>query len=339
MDVHRSTTDGGATSESTTGMQPGMTGGEQGGAREEIGAAARTTKDVAAQSAAETASTAKASAQEVAGAAASSASQVAGEAKEHARRLTQDALGQAQGLAQQARGEAMGRADEGTRKAAGSLRTLSTQFRALSEGRPHEAGPLGDLTRSATDQLSSFAQRLDEGGVENLMQDVRRFARRRPGMFLLACAGAGFVAGRVARAERSVHSADSSPSYRELDLRDRQAFPTGGNVVGGEEGLPSFTGVTYGERLPADTTLALMQDEGPSASYTGVATERLAPVSYAGDMTEASGRTLLDDELAMGTVPEATGMGTLVTGPGTGATDDVITGDALGIDRTDREAT
>jgi uncharacterized protein YjbJ (UPF0337 family) len=225
MDVEQST--------AGSGRQPTSNGG-----RNPTGGPAAATKD-----------SAKESARDVASTAAGSASEVAGEARVQTRRLAHDAMGQAQGLMHEARGQAMERAGEQADRAAVRLRAWSTQLRALAEGRPEEAGPLADLARSATDQMSSFSQRLDSGGVEGLMSDVRRYARRRPGMFLLACAGAGFVAGRIAKAERASTGQGEETGYAGYPGYAYQSTSplSAGTPIGGAETMPAVTGVTYGD--------------------------------------------------------------------------------------------
>ncbi len=61
---------------------------------------------------------------------------------------------------------------------------------------PGLASSLVQKGAGATERLAS---RLDEGGIDAVMADVRSFARRQPGAFLLGAAAVGFVAGRLMR--------------------------------------------------------------------------------------------------------------------------------------------
>jgi hypothetical protein len=45
------------------------------------------------------------------------------------------------------------------------------------------------------------ATRLNRGGLDGVIADPSRFARRPSGLFLLACGGADFAAGRLARSQ------------------------------------------------------------------------------------------------------------------------------------------
>ena len=57
-------------------------------------------------------------------------------------------------------------------------------------------------------KVRDFATGLDQRGFDGALHEVRRFARRRPGAFLLAAGGLGFLAGRGLRASRDQDSAN-----------------------------------------------------------------------------------------------------------------------------------
>ena len=136
--------------------------------------------------------------------------QVASQATEAARTVTAEAGQQAKAVASQARQEFQRVVDqartefddkarqEGQRAAQG-LRSISRQVDALASGRPEEAGSLANYLYEAEDRLNSVAQRIETGGPQAILDDVTRFARRRPGMFLALAAGTGFLVGRLAR--------------------------------------------------------------------------------------------------------------------------------------------
>lgn len=92
--------------------------------------------------------------------------------------------------------EASNQADRGLH----GLRTLSDQMAALAAGRPEEAGHFGEVVSDAGRRLQQYMTSLEERGSRGLVEDVQRFARRRPGMFLAAAVMAGFVTGRIVRA-------------------------------------------------------------------------------------------------------------------------------------------
>ena len=126
---------------------------------------------------------------------------------------------------------------------------MSDQLQALTEGRPGDAGPLAGYVTDARQQVASFASRLEDRGIEGVVDDVARFARRRPGVFLLAAAGAGFVVGRFVRSGVSV-ARDSSPngdSERRADV-DVDDAPT--QTARGGRVLPPPSPLTTGMRVP-----------------------------------------------------------------------------------------
>ena len=47
--------------------------------------------------------------------------------------------------------------------------------------------------------MQRLADSLENRRPEELLDDVKRFARQRPGVFVLGALGAGFLAGRVLR--------------------------------------------------------------------------------------------------------------------------------------------
>ena len=68
-------------------------------------------------------------------------------------------------------------------------------------------------------------------GPDGVLQDVRRFARRRPGMFLLAAGVTGFAIGRVVKAGGMSGSQqdelESANAYRsDPSLADRAGWQT-----------------------------------------------------------------------------------------------------------------
>jgi hypothetical protein len=161
----------------------------------------RTRTDEAREQGRQVADTAKGEARSVAETAKGQAGRVADEAKAQGRNLVSEAKTQ---FKDQAQGQ--------TDRAAGLANDLASQFRALSEGRTEDAGELQRYAQQATDQVERFAQRLNDRGFDGLVDDLSGFARRRPGVFLLGAAAAGFVTGRLVRGARDAQSDTSTTS-------------------------------------------------------------------------------------------------------------------------------
>jgi hypothetical protein len=131
------------------------------------------------------------------------ASQVADTAKEQARDVMHQAKEQAHSTVRRVQDDMRTRANEEASKFAHTLRQASQHMNSMADaGTPDESGQpalAATLVRESAQAADRMAQRLDEGGVEAVLADVRTWARRNPGGFLLGAAVAGFVVGRAAR--------------------------------------------------------------------------------------------------------------------------------------------
>lgn len=165
----------------------------------ETGAPASSRKEAAKDEAADVARTAAGSAQNVAQTAKDEAANVAHEAKSNA----QDLLYQAKsGLTSEAATQ--------QKKAAEGMRNISGQLHSMASA-PDQQGMASDLVRQAAERTSSIATWLENREPGDLLNEVQRFARNRPGTFLLLAAGAGVLAGRLTRG-LSAGAPDSAPS-------------------------------------------------------------------------------------------------------------------------------
>ena len=152
--------------------------------------------------------TTKERATDVATTARDEARDVAGEARSETSAVVSEAGTQARALADEARTSLRQQASDGASRAAGAVDQLAGRLRALADGNTEQAGDLQRYARDIGDRLGGVAGRVQERGVDGLVDDVQRFARRRPAVFLAVAAGAGFAAGRLFRGAK----ADSDPS-------------------------------------------------------------------------------------------------------------------------------
>ncbi len=140
-----------------------------------------TTDTTTAERAQETASTAKDEAQNVAATAAEQARNLAGETRQQ--------------VSQQLGEQASTQRD----KLVGTLRTLGDDLEQMA-GQDAAPGLAADLAREVADRARAVSTHLDGREPGQLLGDVRDFAQRRPGTFLLGALAAGVVAGRLFRA-------------------------------------------------------------------------------------------------------------------------------------------
>ena len=180
--------------------------------------------------AARVADTAKSEASNVASTAAGGAREVAGEAGAQAKAVAGEAKQQFDRLLDQGRQELRQQADQRNSQAVGQLRTLSEQLGALLHGRPEAAGPLASYASDAQYQLRRLAARMEQGGPQGFVDDVTRFARRRPGAFLAGAAGVGFVVGRLVRAGAASQKDDSTTTSGALPASNGPVFADGGEL-------------------------------------------------------------------------------------------------------------
>jgi hypothetical protein len=124
--------------------------------------------------------------------------QVADTAAEQAKQVAAEAGRQARDLLGEAREQARGQALAQQHKAAEQLRTLAGELNqmAADSGRP---GMAAELAQQASERAGGAASWLEKREPGDLLGEVRDFARRRPGAFLVGAVVAGVVAGRLTR--------------------------------------------------------------------------------------------------------------------------------------------
>jgi hypothetical protein len=147
--------------------------------------------------------------------AAEAGSQVASTAADQAKEIAQETQRQAKDLLDQGRAQLKNQTISQQQKAAQGLSSLATELRGLADGTSQGApGPARDLLHQASGMVEQFASKLQNREPAELLDDVRMFARRRPGMFLFGAAAAGVVLGRLTSGMKAAHSDGSSSSSR-----------------------------------------------------------------------------------------------------------------------------
>ncbi len=123
---------------------------------------------------------------------------VAATAGHEAQRVTREAKDQVQQLWGQTRSQLNDQAATQQSRAASGLRELADQLGQMADSADQDGmarGLVDDVARRAHEAASWLDQR-DPG---SLLEEVRTYARRRPGAFLAIAAGVGLVAGRMSR--------------------------------------------------------------------------------------------------------------------------------------------
>jgi hypothetical protein len=121
--------------------------------------------------------------------------QVAQKATEQGKQVAAEAGHQARGVMDQAQSQLMQQAGEQQQRASSGLRSLGDQLRSAAEG--GQPGPANDLIRQASGRIDQLADWLEHREPGQVIDEVRDFARRRPGAFLGGAALAGLLTGRL----------------------------------------------------------------------------------------------------------------------------------------------
>ena len=156
---------------------------------------------------------------------------VAKTATEQGRNVAGEAVTQARQLASQAGDQVRQQAAEQQHRAAHGLRALADEIATMAD-RGGQSGLATELARQVSDRARQAASWLDARQPGDLVEELNRLGRRRPGMFLAGAALAGVVAGRLTRgiaaASRTEQVAGAGQPEAAMPRVPTQAAPTAG---------------------------------------------------------------------------------------------------------------
>ncbi len=164
---------------------------------------------------------------------------VAGVVTEQAGAVTAEAGRQAKQLLNQARDEFAGQAATQQQRVATGLHALADELHGMV-AKSGQDGVATDVARLAAGKAHDVADWLDDRDPGALLEEVRSYARRRPGAYLAIALGAGVLAGRLARgltasAEDDGHSSTPAAGTRPLSSAPPPAL---GDGIGTPSVLP-----------------------------------------------------------------------------------------------------
>lgn len=151
------------------------------------------------------------------------AKDVLGTVKDEASSVVGEAKTQAKDLYAQGRRELTDQANAQQQRLASGLRSVGDELGTMASGSGGE-GLAGDLARQVSGRLSSAAAWLSERDAGGVVEEVKRFARRKPGTFILGAAVAGVVIGRLTRALAS-NASDDTDSASATSSRSSATAP------------------------------------------------------------------------------------------------------------------
>lgn len=218
------------------------------------------TKDEAAN----VARTATDSASAVAGSATTAAADVTGAAKEQAANVIGEGLDQAKDLVETVRTQVGEQVSTQSDRLTTGLRSISTQ---LNEG--DTSGVVGKVLSEAGQRIEQFAGHVERAGPQGLVDDLRAYAKRNPGTFLLGAAVAGLVSGRLAKGLSAGKQTSAPPAPRAAgtaagDPLAGVTAPRGTGVTAGYVPAPDL-GTSYGEPVASGTSPYPPAPEGASS--------------------------------------------------------------------------
>ena len=218
-----------------------------------------------------TVDTAKSEATNVKDTAAGAASGVKDVAQSEVSNVAGEAKYQARNLVDQTRSELQGQVTNQQSQLASRLNGWASELGSMAS-KSDDSGPMTDLAHEASRRVGEFSHWLDTHEPSDLLDEVKRFARRRPVAFLALAAAAGVVAGRVTRGAVAANtSVDSDNEPTPARAYDSDVYDRGG-YDGGVQGSGADGTRTY--------------QSGYDPSYGGMAGE----TSYQGGGMPAPGQ-------------------------------------------------
>ena len=239
-----------------------------------------------------TVDTAKSEAANVKDTAVDAAAGVKDTAKSEASNVAEEAKYQARNLMDETRYELRGQASNQQSALAEKLHGWASELGSMAS-KADESGPMTDLAHEASRRVGEISYWLENHEPSDVLDEVKRFARRRPVAFLAIAAAAGVLAGRATRgavaANTSVDSdRESTPSRAyggaydynvgaprgaDTELSRGAAYASRGYQDGG------YT-PRYGETVPSGGTYQ-GAGTGPTGAFpdTGMATPGQYPTA------------------------------------------------------------
>ncbi|UOQ88672.1 hypothetical protein MUN74_15580 [Agromyces endophyticus] len=123
-------------------------------------------------------------------------------AKDESRSVASETKDQARRLLGQVGDELNGQATAQQARLAEGLHSAGAEFSEMADGSTR-SGYAADLVRGAGRRADAAARWLEQRDPRSVLEEVKGYARRRPGVFIAIAVGAGILAGRLTRAMAS----------------------------------------------------------------------------------------------------------------------------------------
>jgi hypothetical protein len=171
--------------------------------------------------------------------------QVTEQAKQQSQQLAHQARQQASNLASRTSEQAKSQLANHKHNASQSMVPIQSALRESAQQlRNQGQGQVGDYAEKAADRVERFSTYLRQTEVDEIMEEVRGFARRRPGLFVGSAAAVGFFATRFLKSTSEEVSSAEAPTAGYGDF----SAPTTPTAT-------SSSVVTHGTKEPPATAL------------------------------------------------------------------------------------
>jgi hypothetical protein len=178
---------------------------------------------------------------------------------EEVKNVAGEAAAQVRNLADEARAQVQEQSRSQRDRLVSTLSTFGDDLDSMSREGSGTSGLAADVVRMASDRARQLSSRIEGREPQELLEEVRSFARRRPGTFLLGSLAAGVLAGRLLRGAKEagdtsgVQQADG-PAYDPLQagvvapstvtVVDEPIAPTMGTTPAGDGSSSGLVGDT-----------------------------------------------------------------------------------------------
>ncbi|MBG6225266.1 ElaB/YqjD/DUF883 family membrane-anchored ribosome-binding protein [Arthrobacter sp. CAN_A2] len=181
----------------------------------------------------------KEAAKNVAGTAAADAKDVAGTAAAEAKNVAAEVGSHAKDLFGTVTSEVKSQAGTQQQKITEGIRGVSDELRSMADKSDNQF--VSGLVEQASQRTGSAASWLEGRDATDILEDVKAFARRKPGTFLAIAAATGLVVGRLSRGAKG-NNDSSGTSGRGQDLSSTGTTPTGRYSGYTEVGSDAYSG-------------------------------------------------------------------------------------------------
>ena len=133
---------------------------------------------------------------------------------------TTSSSGSANGLMDRVRSGATAQLSTSKDRATDGLGSLAQAVRQSTQPfRDNQQDTVAQYIEKAADQLDRFSNSLRERDINEIVDDVQRFARRQPALFIGAAFAAGMLAARFLKSSGNGHAYRATPQYGQPPTR------------------------------------------------------------------------------------------------------------------------